>query len=62
MDKTITFQMFKNIIIEQNKILIKKVAIETGIDEKELLEKYLQPAYYLPIITNTKVPSQNNTT
>lgn len=60
MDKTSTFQIFKNIIIEQNKVLIKKIAVETGVDEEELLEKYLQPAYYLPIIT--KSTSQNNTT
>lgn len=59
MDKTATFQMFKNIIIEQNKILIKKIALETGIDEEELLKKYLQPAYYLPIITTT--PKNNPT-
>lgn len=42
--------MFKNIIIEQNKKLIKQVAEKTGLDEQYLADKYIKPAYYLPVI------------
>jgi hypothetical protein len=49
----ITFDLFKNIIIEQNKLLLKKVSEESGLDEDYLLEKYIQPAYYLPVISKT---------
>lgn len=43
------FNMIKNIIIEQNKQLLRKVAQNTGLDESYLLDKYLRPEYYLPI-------------
>lgn len=49
--KKITFDLFKNIIIEQNKLLLAKVADVTGLDEKRLIEKYIKPEYYLPVIT-----------
>lgn len=49
--KKITFDLFKNIIIEQNKLLLSKVSEVTGLNEKYLNETYLTPAYYLPIIT-----------
>jgi hypothetical protein len=52
--KKIVFDLFKNIIIEQNKLLLSKVAEVTGIDEKYLNETYLKPAYYLPIITKSQ--------
>ncbi len=45
-----TFDLFKNIIIEQNKELLKKVSKITGKDEQMLLDKYIKPDYYLPII------------
>jgi len=47
----ITFDLFKKIIIEQNKVLLKKVSETTGLDEKRLLETYIKPEYYLPVIT-----------
>ncbi len=45
-----TFEMFKNIIIEQNKELLRQVAKITGKDEQILMEKYIKPDFYLPII------------
>lgn len=56
MDKEVTFNVFKNIIIEQNKVLLKQVAEFTGLQEQYLLEKYIKPEYYLPIIV--KDPSK----
>lgn len=52
-----TFDLFKNIIIEQNKELLHQVAKITGKDEKMLLEKYIKPDFYLPIIlkSNDKI-------
>lgn len=49
----VTFDIFKNIIIEQNKILLKEVAKVTGKDEQILLNKYIKPDFYLPIIVKT---------
>jgi len=46
-----TFDLFKNIIIQENTILLKKISETTGIEENILIEKYLKPEYYLPIIT-----------
>ena len=51
----VTFDMFKNIIIEQNKQLLKEVAKITGKNEAILIEKYIKPEYYLPIISKTIV-------
>lgn len=48
--KKMTIELIKNIIIEQNKLLLKEVAKEADVDEKELIEKYIKPEYYLPII------------
>jgi hypothetical protein len=50
----IVFDIFKNIIIEQNKILLKKISEVTGIDEDHLLETYIKPEYYLPVITKSQ--------
>jgi predicted transcriptional regulator len=50
----IMFNILKNIIIEQNKILLKQVAEKSNLDYNELCEKYLQPAYYLPLIVKDK--------
>jgi iron uptake system EfeUOB component EfeO/EfeM len=51
MDKKMTFDVFKNIIIEENKKLIKQIAITFNKDEQYLLDKYITPTYYLPIIS-----------
>ena len=50
MDNKVIFDLFKNIIIEENKKLLKAIAAKTGLDENYLLEKYLKPSYYLPIV------------
>jgi hypothetical protein len=54
MDSDVIFSVFKNIIIEQNKMLLKEIAKDSGKNEKNLLDRYLRPEFYLPIITNTK--------
>jgi hypothetical protein len=45
-----TFDVLKNVIIEQNKILLKLIAEKYEMDYEELLQKYLKPAYYLPVV------------
>ena len=50
MDNKIVFDFFKNIIIEQNKEFLVKVAKKIKVPEQELLETYLKPEYYLPVI------------
>lgn len=55
-----TFDMFKNIIIEQNKQFLEAVSKKTGLDYDELTKNYLKPEYYLPIIKK-KVSCQSNT-
>jgi hypothetical protein len=46
----LVFEMFKTIIIEQNKVLLKKVANDNNISGEHMLQTYLQPAYYLPVL------------
>lgn len=71
MDTNIAFSIIKNVIIEENKVMIKKIAQIIGKSEEELLKKYIKPEYYLPIIqrslavppcnkniSNTKASSQ----
>ena len=53
MDHKMSFQVFKNIIIAQNKEFLKQISKETGLDEEYLIEKYIKPDYYLPIIKKT---------
>lgn len=51
-DKTIdliVFDMFKTIIIEQNKMLLTNIAKDLNKDPDEFMQKYLQPSYYLPV-------------
>lgn len=50
MDNKVIFDMFKNIIIEQNKQLLKEVSKVTGKNEAVLAQKYIKPEFYLPII------------
>jgi hypothetical protein len=63
MDSKVTFEkmvfdVFKTIIIEQNKVLLKEVAEKFNLDYDELLIKYIKPEYYLPVIENTKSKSK----
>lgn len=51
MDSEVMFSVFKNIIVEQNKVLLQQIAKDKGRDERVFLNKYLQPEFYLPIIT-----------
>lgn len=46
----IFFNMVTNIIKQQNTILLKEIAKKIDKDESYMLEKYLKPEYYLPII------------
>lgn len=50
MDSDLVFDIFKNIIIKQNKALISRIAKDFKKNEQELLSMYLKPEYYLPII------------
>ena len=58
MDSKITFEkmvfdVFKTIIIEQNKVMLKKLAEKFNLNYEELLVKYIKPEYYLPVIEKT---------
>jgi hypothetical protein len=48
------FDVFKTIIIEQNKLLLKEVAVKFDLDYDELLRKYIKPEYYLPVVEKSK--------
>jgi hypothetical protein len=63
MDTKVTFEkmvfdVFKTIIIEQNRILLKEVADKFNLDYNELLVKYIKPEYYLPVIEKTTPTNQ----
>lgn len=47
------FDIFKTTIIEQNKLLLKEIAVKFDLDYDKLLEKYIKPEYYLPVIVRT---------
>ena len=53
MDRQVTFNVFKTLIIEQNIVFLKKISQETGLSEDLLRQKYLKPDYYLPIVEKT---------
>jgi len=53
MDRKVTFDLFKNIIIQQNEVLIKKIAEETNTPIEKLRLKYLKREFYLPIVVST---------
>lgn len=50
MDNKIAFGVIKNIIIEQNKELLKVIAKQYSLDYEVLVEKYITPTYYLPVV------------
>lgn len=54
MDRKMTFEIFKNIIVEQNKLLFKEIAKNSHLTEEYLTKNYLKPEYYLPVIVKTK--------
>lgn len=51
-DRELGFEMIKNILIEQNKHLLKQIAKDFERSENNLLKRYLKPEYYLPIVQN----------
>lgn len=53
MNNIIICQLFKNIIIEQNKSFLKMISEKHDISYDLLLEKYLRPEFYLPVIIKT---------
>lgn len=53
------FDIFKTIIIEQNKLLLKEISVKFELDYEELLQKYIKPEYYLPVIEKTKAENLN---
>jgi hypothetical protein len=53
MDNKMIFDIFKAVIIEQNKMMLKDVAKQFDLDYETLVEKYIKPEYYLPVIVNT---------
>jgi hypothetical protein len=50
MENKMIMDVFKNIIIEQNKEFLKQISQAYKIDYDYLLKKYIKPEYYLPII------------
>lgn len=52
--KTMVFGVFKNTIIEQNKILLKLIADKYDLDYEDLLKKYITPDNYLPVVAVNK--------
>jgi hypothetical protein len=54
MDNQIIFNVFKNTIIEQNKLLLKIIAQKYNKDYDELITKYLIPENFLPVIEVSK--------
>jgi hypothetical protein len=55
MDSKIAFDIFKNIIIAENKVFLDRIAEKTGTNPDKLRLKYIKPEYYLPV----KVVSDN---
>ena len=47
---TIMFAIIKNIIIQQNTLLLKRIANTYELDENHLLQTYIKPEYYLPTV------------
>lgn len=48
------FDVFKTIIIEQNKLLLRELATKFDLNYEELLKKYIKPEYYLPVVEKSK--------
>jgi len=50
MDSEVAFNMFKNMIIAQNKELLKRLAKDLKRNEQAMIDRYVKPEFYLPII------------
>lgn len=60
MDSEVGFALFKNIIIEQNKRLLEQIAKDHGRDIGKLMDKYIKPEFYLPIIQKCSSSTTSN--
>lgn len=56
MAEEVVFDMFKNILKAETESFVREIARNYRRSEHVLLEKYLKPEYYLPIIRNTGFP------
>jgi hypothetical protein len=56
----IAFHVLKEILYLQNMELLKKIAKSIGVSESYMLEKYLKPCHYLPLITSSILSSCEN--
>jgi hypothetical protein len=59
MDNKVAFGVIKNVIIEQNKELLKLISEKHNLDYDMLVQKYITPEYYLPVVRKTN--KQNKT-
>jgi hypothetical protein len=60
MDSKVAFCVIKNVIIEQNKELLKLIAQKHNLDYDMLMNKYLTPEYYLPVVQTNNSKKQNS--
>jgi len=47
---SVMFEMIKNIIMEENTLLLQLIATKHRMDVEYLKETYLKPEYYVPIV------------
>ncbi len=48
------FQVLKNVIIKENKALLKIIAKHHNLNYEDLEKKYLKPEYYLPLVVKNE--------
>lgn len=58
-ESEIGFNIIKNIIKNQNEVLLKQIAERYSMDFYSLKDSYLRPEYYLPIVQKTKKVNNN---
>lgn len=46
----VMFDIIKNVIIQENKLLLQKIASKYKMDIDYLMDVYIKPEYYLPIV------------
>lgn len=47
---SVMFEIMKNIIMQENALLLQKIAKKHRMDADYLIETYLKPEYYVPIV------------
>jgi hypothetical protein len=60
MDEKVAFQVIKNVIIKQNEVFLRDLAVRFNRDPDDFCKKYIKPEYYLPIIQRTIAPDKHN--